>query len=193
MKHSLVLLACTAALVACNKGPDIDVKNASVGEVAEKVRAAAGDSSLVEPGRWETKVTLLDIAMPGMPPQFAERMKQTMAKMQEHSYSICLTEADVKRPKEDFFAGKSNNCRYDHFTMSNGTIDAVMRCSGKSSEDMTMTMKGTYSPTSYEATMAMDGSGPGGQGMKMKSHSESHRVGECKGDEINAKAKEPKQ
>jgi hypothetical protein len=187
MHRHFALAVSLTALAGCNKGPDIHATNASVGEVAEQVRAAAG-GSLVEPGKWETKVTLLDVDMPGMPRQFAERMKQSMAKMQEHSYSSCLTEADVKRPKEDFFAGKNNNCRYDHFTMSNGTIDAVMRCSGKSSESMTMTMKGTYSPTSYEATTAMNVSGPGGQGMKMKSHSESHRVGECTGDELNTKA-----
>ena len=188
MNRTIVLTVGITALAACNKGPDIDVKNASVGEVAEQVRAAGG-SGLVEPGKWETKVTLLDVDMPGMPPQFADRMKQTMAKMQEHSYSSCLTEADVKKPKEDFFAGKNNNCRYDHFTMSGGTIDALMRCEGKSSGTMTMAIKGTYSSTSWDATMAMDVTGgPDGRGMKMKSHSQSHRVGECTADEIKAKA-----
>jgi hypothetical protein len=190
MKRQLILALGLAALTACNKEPDIHATNASVGEVAEQVRDAAG-SHFIEPGRWESKVTVLDIDVPGLPAQFAKGMKLAMEKQQEHGYASCLTEADVKKPKEDFFAGKNNNCRYDHFTMSNGTIDAVMRCTGKSSEIMTMTMKGTYSPTSYEATMAMDVSGgPGGHGMKMRSHSESHRVGECTGDELNAKAKE---
>ena len=52
-----------------------------------------------------------------------------------------------------------------------------------------MTINGNYSRDSYDATMAMDVSGgPGGKGMKMRSRSESHRVGECRGDEINRKA-----
>ena len=58
MKHAVVLIACTAALAACNKGPDINVKNASVGDVAEKVREASAGQTLVEPGRWESKVTV---------------------------------------------------------------------------------------------------------------------------------------
>ena len=186
MKHSLVLIACTATLTACNKGPDINVKNASVGEVAEKVRAATGNESLVEPGKWETKITLLDIDVPGMPPQMAQQMKQTMAKFQEHGYTSCLTEADVQRPKEDFFAGKNRNCRYDHFTMSGGKIDATLHCTGKSS--MTMSINGTYSREAYEATMAMDvAGGPDGKGMKMRSRSVSHRIGQCSADEIKAK------
>ena len=193
MKYSLVLLACTVALGACNKGPEVDVKNASVGEVAEKVREAAGDGNLISPGRWETKVSLLNIEMPGMPPQFAARMKESMSKIQGGTYTTCLTEADVKKPKEDFFAGRSKNCRYDHFTMSGGKIDATLNCTnqgeGGTSSTMTMSVVGTYSSDSYEADMSMDSSGGPRGGMKMKSHTESHRTGECKGDEINQKGR----
>lgn len=186
MRYSLAVLG-VAALAACNKGPEINVKNASVGEVADKVREASSDGSFVDPGRWETKVSLLDIEVPGMPPQMAQQMKQTMGKLQDNTYATCLTDADVKKPKEDFFAGKNHNCRYDHFTMSGGKIDAALKCPGRGSESMAMAITGSYSRDSYEATMAMDVSGgPRGQGMKMRSHSESHRVGACKGDELNS-------
>ena len=187
-----MLIAGIAALAACNKSPDISVKNASVGEVAEKVRDAAGSGGLISPGRWETKVTVLDVEAPGLPPQFAQQMKQTIGKVQGGTIETCLTEADVKKPKEDFFAGRSKNCRYDHFTMSGGAIDAQMNCAAADgSGTMTMTMNGTYSSDSYEATMSMTSSGGGRMGgMKMKSHTESHRVGACKGDEINAKKQE---
>lgn len=192
MKAALLLIAFALPLAACNKGPDINVKNASVGEVAEKVRAAAANESLIEPGRWESKVTLLDMEIPGMPPQMAGRMKETMAKVQGGTIETCLTEADVKRPKEDFFAGRSKNCRYDHFTMSDGKIDAAMSCSAEEGGSMTMTMNGTYSSDQYEATMAMDMAGGHEGGMKMKSHTVSHRVGQCTGDEANAKDQEDK-
>ena len=187
MKTAVWVIASLLTLAACNKGPDVSLKNASGGEVAEKVREAAGDESFVEPGKWQTKITVLDVNIPGMPPQMAQQMKQTMGKMQEHSYESCLTEADVKRPKEDFFAGRNNECRYDHFTMSDGKIDAAMHCAGKPSGAMTMAIKGTYSRDSYEATMAMDVSGGREGGMKMRSHSESHRVGQCTAEEIKAK------
>jgi hypothetical protein len=188
MKTILCVIACALPLAACNKGPEINEKNASVAEVAQKVREAAGTQSMIDPGRWETKVNLLDVDIPGMPPQMATQMKQTMSKMQEHNFASCLTEEDVRRPKEDFFAGNSKDCRYDHFTMSGGKIDAALRCEGKREGGaMTMTINGSYSRDSYEATMAMDVAGGREGGMKMRSHSESHRVGQCKGDEINAK------
>jgi hypothetical protein len=191
MKHAVVLIACVGALAACNKGPEINVKNASAGEVAEKVRQAGGSTGFVDPGKWQTKISLLDIDIPGLPAQAAQQMKQTMAKVQDNSFETCLTEADVKRPKEDFFAGKSNDCRYDHFTMSGGKIDAALKCDAKQSGTMTMAINGTYSRDAYEATMAMEMSGgPGGKGMKMKSHSESRRIGACTGDEINARKQE---
>jgi len=188
MKTILCVIACALPLAACNKGPEINEKNASVAEVAQKVREAAGTQSMIDPGRWETKVNLLDVDIPGMPPQMATQMKQTMSKMQEHNFASCLTEEDVRRPKEDFFAGNSKDCRYDHFTMSGGKIDAALRCEGKREGGaMTMTINGSYSRDSYEATMAMDVADGREGGMKMRSHSESHRVGQCKGDEINAK------
>jgi hypothetical protein len=194
MGRRLVLLTCTAILASCNKGPDINVKNASVGEVAQQVREAAADQSFVEPGKWHSDVTVLDIDVPGLPPQMAQQMKQTMGKMQEHGFDSCLTEADVKRPKEDFFAGDRHNCRYDHFTMSGGKIDAALKCSGRASETMAMTINGSYSRDAYDATMAMDVTGgPGGQGMKMRSRSVAHRVGQCTAEELKAKAEEEKQ
>lgn len=188
MKTIFCVVACALPLAACNKGPQINEKNASVAEVAEKVREAGGTESLIDPGRWETKVSLLDVDIPGMPPQMANQMKQSMSKMQEHNFASCLTEEDVKRPKEDFFAGKGEDCRYDHFTMSGGKIDAALRCEGKREGGaMTMTINGSYSRDNYEATTAMNVSGGREGAMKMRSHSESHRVGQCRGDEINAK------
>jgi hypothetical protein len=188
MKQVACVIASVLCLTACNKGPDINVKNASVGEVAQKVRDASAGQSFVDPGKWQTKVTVLDVDIPGMPPQMAQQMKQSMATMKEHSFDSCLTEADVKRPKEGFFAGNNNNCRYDHFTMSDGKIDAALRCEGKPTGTMTMTINGTYSHDSWEATTAMDVSGGTEGGMKMRSRSESRRVGECTAEEIKARA-----
>jgi len=186
MGRRVVLLACIAALAACDKGPEINVKNASVGEVAEKVRDAQAGGMFIKPGRWESKVSVLDVQMPGMPPQMADRIKQTMATVNERdTTATCVSEADAKKPREDFFAGKSKNCRYDHFTMSGGKIDAAMTCSGERGTSMSMTMTGTYSPDHYEGDMAMDMAGPEGRSMKMKSHSVSNLVGQCRGDEIN--------
>ena len=134
--------------------------------------------SMVRPGLWESKVTVEKFDVPGMPPEMASRMKTMMAENQEHGFKTCLTAEDVKKPKEDFFAGKNNECRYDHFTMGGGKIDAAMHC-GKG---QTMQMAGTYSADSYQMQTSMTASGdksdePGG--MRMQMRVEAHRVGEC--------------
>lgn len=180
MRVAVFLIAAALPLTACNESPQVDERNATAGEVAEKVREAGGDQSLINPGLWQSKVTIEKFDVPGMPPEMVQRMKTMMAERQEHGSETCLTAEDVKRPKEDFFAGKNNECRYDHFKMGGGRIDAAMRC-GKGGETQVMQMAGTYSPDSYQmqTSMRMDaGSGPAA-GMSMTMRIEAQRVGEC--------------
>ena len=177
---AVLLIACILPVAACNRGPQVNEKNASVEEVAQKVRESTGDQAFVRPGLWESKVTIEKFDVPGMPPEMAQRMKTMMAENQEHGFQTCLTPEDVKKPKEDFFAGKNNNCRYEHFTMGGGKIDIAMVCR---QEDMTqnMNVSGSYTPTSYSIDTAMTGTGGHEQGMSMKMHVDSNRVGECTG------------
>jgi hypothetical protein len=180
MKYAVCLIACAGALAGCNKSPEVSARNASVGEVAQKVREAGADQSFVRPGLWQSKVTIDQLDMPGIPAEMAQRMKTMMAEKQEHGFQTCLTAEDVKRPKEDFFAGKNKECRYDHFTMGGGKIDAAMRCGGKDGGSV-MQMAGTYSPDSYQMQTSMSVQPQTGDhgGMSMKMRIEAQRVGEC--------------
>jgi hypothetical protein len=180
MKYVLYVAAGTLALGACNKSPKIDAKNATPAEVAQKVRDTGADQSMVRPGLWQSKVTIEKFDMPGMPPEMAQRMKAMMAENQGHDFETCLTPEDVQKPKEDFFAGKNKECRYDHFTMGRGKIDAVMHC-GKEAGAQTMRMAGTYSPDAYQMQMGtkVDAGGEGAQAMQMQMRVEARRVGEC--------------
>jgi hypothetical protein len=182
MNRTALLIACALPLAACNK-PEVNEKNASVAEVAQKVREAGADASFVRPGLWQSKVTIDDLDIPGMPADMAKRMKTMMAEKQEHGFQTCLTASDVKRPKEDFFAGKNKDCRYDHFTMGGGKIDAAMRCGDKNGASV-MQMAGTYSPDTYQMQTALkvEGSGTEQGGMSMKMRIEAQRVGECTAD-----------
>jgi hypothetical protein len=182
MRYAVCLIACAGALAACNKSPEVSAKNASVAEVAQKVHEAGADQSFVRPGLWQSKVTIDQLDIPGMPADMAQRMKAMMAERQEHGFQTCLTAEDVKRPKEDFFAGKNKECRYDHFTMGGGKIDAAMRCGGKTGASL-MQMAGTYSPDSYQMQTSMKVQGEAGEqgGMSMKMRIEAQRVGECTG------------
>jgi hypothetical protein len=177
----LILSAGAIALPACNKSPEVKAKDASASEVAQKVHDAGADQSMVRPGLWQSKVTIEELDVPGLPPETAQRMKTMMAEKQEHAFQTCLTAEDVKRPKEDFFAGKHNECRYDHFTMGGGKIDAAMRCGGKGASQV-MQMAGTYSPDNYQMQMStrVEAAGKDADaGMAMKMRVEAQRVGEC--------------
>jgi hypothetical protein len=186
MRFAILLAAAALPLAACNKQPQVNEKDASVEEVAQKVRESAGDAAFVRPGLWESKVTIEQFDVPGMPAEMVQRMKTMMAERQEHGFQTCLTAEDVKRPKEDFFAGKNKECRYEHFTMGGGKIDAAMQCGGKEDDGtQVMQMAGTYSPDSYRMQTSMKmNSGAGAEGgMAMTMRIEAQRVGECTGKE----------
>lgn len=169
-------------LAACGGGDTVTAQNASVAEVAEKVKNAdIADESFISPGRWETSMEVQDISIPGMPPEVKQQMQSAMG--QGKSFATCVTPEEAKRPKEDFFAGQdAPNCRYDNFAMGNGRIDLTMTCK-EDAGTRRMAMTGTYGDDAY--TMNMDMSAPGrGGAMTMKATVKGRRVGDCKGDEL---------
>ena len=180
MKHAIYLIAAVTALAACNKGPEVSLKNATGNQVAQAVRQSGVMTSdtMVEPGEWQSKVTVLEMNIPGIPPQFAAKMKQSLAQHQQQASKHCLTKEDVKKPKEDFFAGQDKSCHYAHFTMGGGKIDIQMICNQESSRQTT-NMSGSYTPTSYSMDMSTSATGGEQQGMSMKMHVDSQRIGEC--------------
>jgi hypothetical protein len=178
-----LVLACAVPLAACSSEPDVDMKNASVEEVVDEVAKAGGSDVLLRPGKWQTKVTVQDISIPGMPPEAQAQMKQMFTRQQNVTVDHCVTPEQAKKPGGDFFTGKkAENCRYDRFTMSGGKVDGVMRCTGDQSTEMRMTMSGTYTAESSTAQTEMVVSGGQG-GMTMKARSEAKRIGDCDGTE----------
>src|SRR5947209_8657122 len=103
MKSTLCGAVAVLALAACNKGPTVELKNASGNEVAKAVTQSGvlNGGSMIEPGLWQTKTTFTEMNMPGLPPQYAEQMKRSMAENREKASHHCITEADVKKPKEE--------------------------------------------------------------------------------------------
>lgn len=182
MNRAILLISLALPLAACGSEPDVDVRNASVEEVANEVaNASKGEEFFVRPGKWESSMTFEEISAPNMPPQIAEQMKRSMPDGQK--FESCLTPADARRPSEEFFTGADKSCRYDHFTMGNGKIDAKMRCS-QGDTNQEMEMAGTYSPDSYSMRMTTTMKGmPGPAGdMRMRMRVDAERVGECTDD-----------
>lgn len=187
MTRRLILIACALPLAACNNSPQVNEKNASVAEVAKAVRDSGASDSFVRPGKWQSKVTIEEFDVPGVPPEMQQRMKSSMAQFQGRGFETCLTPEEVKRPKEDFFTGKNERCRYDHFTMGRGRIDALMRCGSPDGSTQVTEMAGSYSPDTYAMHMAMhqEGGEKSSAGMSMKMRVDAQRTGEC-----DAKSKE---
>ncbi|MCX8477713.1 MAG: DUF3617 domain-containing protein [Sphingomonas sp.] len=177
-----LLLLAPLALSACNSGPSVEATNASAKEVAEKIAASGGAISL-SPGRWEGTATITNMEIPGAPPELAAKMKEGFSK--GNSFANCLTPEEAKKPAADFFSGDNKDCRYDHFSMANGRIDAKMQCkSGGMTVDATMV--GQFSSDSFQMTMTSKSAGAPGQPMSahtMTLKMDSRRTGECKGDE----------
>lgn len=176
-----LILSAPLILAACNSSPTVTATNASVQEVSNKVAAASANGQFVSPGRWETTMKIDEMTMPGMPPAMAEKAKARMA--QAKTITSCLTPEEAKAPKGNFF-GAQRDCKYDHYTMAGGSIDAKMVCN-VGGQTRTMTLVGTYSPDSYHMTVNSTGSaapGPMG-GMSVKMTMDAKRTGECTGKE----------
>jgi hypothetical protein len=182
MRPAVVLAAMTLGLLlaACDREPKVDMKDASVEDVARKVEKARGSEMIVLPGKWVQDVTMETFEIPGMPASAQASVRETM-KSHASGHEICLTDADTKRPSEDFFAGKDSNCRYERFTMRGGKIDGVMRCEERGMTQ-TMELKGDYAPDHYAMRMDMrtDGGPAGAMGkMHMVMRVDAKRVGDC--------------
>jgi hypothetical protein len=176
MKRAMLMLPLLIA--GCRNEPEVQADNASVAEVAQKVREAGGSDAFVRAGKWQSQVRITSFEMPGAPPELASAMKSMHQKTQVAT--TCLTSEQASRPKEDFFAGAGKDCRYHHFDMSGGKIDAMMQCTQQGMAQ-TMIMKGTYGPDDYRMQMSVKadpGVGPQG-GMVMNMEVDANRVGEC--------------
>lgn len=171
-------LAGVLALAGCNRAPTVTATNEKPSAVASKVAAASAQSgpARFEPGQWETRVAIARMDLPGLPPEAQKMMQQSLGK--PRTVSSCLTPEQAARPDSKFFGQADKACTYDHFTMGDGRIDATITCTTPAGRQ-TMTMAGTYAPDSYDATMQMQGEGPGGRSMSMDMTISSHRVGAC--------------
>ena len=127
MRRAILLLSLAVPLAACGSKPRGRREECKRrGGRAEGRARRSSDEGFVQPGKWQSTVKIDKMDMPGMPPEVRAQMKEMMAR--GHTpVENCLTPEEVKQPKEDFFAG-NENCRYDHFTMGGGKIDAEMHC-----------------------------------------------------------------
>lgn len=188
----LALLASAAlGLCACNKGPEVDLTNATPAEVAKAMKESGATRAMVRPGKWSSTVAILEMNSPGMPPEMQAMMQQRIGKPQ--TVEACLTADQVDNP-ERMLGQIPASCKYDRYVMGNGKMDGKLRCDTNGLKQE-MSVVGTYSKDQYSITIdnktsvpagALPGGQPGTMSMKMKV--DSKRLGECDGTEIKPPA-----
>ena len=132
---------------------------------------AATSSLPIQPGKWQSTVTILDMQSPRMPPGVG-------AAMRAHPTTVtaCVTAAQAADGPRAVLQGSNGKCRYTSFNATGGRLSAVMVCNFGSGT-MTVTSNGTSSAT----TMDVSGSSvtTGRMQMTSKSRTSSRRVGPC--------------
>jgi hypothetical protein len=177
--RSLVVLPLLAAftLAACQQEEAVVAENESVESVSKKVAAA---NIKPQPGRWESTMKFGKMDIPNLPAEAKAAMQKQLGAGQ--TFTSCLTPEEAERPDTDFFQKGAEGCKYDHFAMAGGRIDAAMVCKEQGTE-MKMTMAGTYSQTSYDIRVQSQGEMQPGMPMSMDMSISSRRVGDCTGKE----------
>lgn len=190
MRKLIIAGAASALLTACGGGADDagggDANGAesaggsgtvegdlSLGEVAERAREG---TVRPQPGQYRAQVELVDLDIPGAPPQAKEMMRSSMASTNE----FCLTEEDVEEGFRQLASQpQGGDCSFSKFDVDGGAIDAMMQCTNPGGGTVDITMQGTGAETSSEFTMTMSGNlgGTGEGSMTMVQTSE--RIGDC--------------
>lgn len=174
--HILPLTVLSIAISACGGSPTENEAGEplSMEEVAER---AQNSSIKPEPGKYSVSMEVLEVSIPGAPPEVAEMMRGTMS---GQTQEYCMTQADVDKGFEEMARqGQDENCTFERFDIDGGDIDAKMSCDIPGQGTMTMTMDGAATPTSSVMEMTMQGNmaGIGDSTIKMKA---SHqRIGDC--------------
>lgn len=179
LRRSACLSAAALALLslgACKK-EGVVAKDESVESVAKKVAASEVKP---RPGRWESSMKLARMDMPGMPPQMKEAMSKRMGTAQ--TFATCLTPEEAAKPEAGFFQKGASGCKYDHFVMSGGRIDAAMTCE-RQGRGMKATMQGSYGEDVYDITVKSQTEMQPGVPMAMEMSIASRRTGDCNGTE----------
>lgn len=170
MKTHLILSAAVLVLAACGKSGGGNESSAAGGG-----GSASASGVNLQPGEWEMKTEVVNVAAEGLPAGIAEGMKAQASS----TTKTCMTPEEAKGPKGDIFAGKDSNCKSENFSWSGGTIKGKTVCTGQGGAGRTeMEMDGKYSAQSIDMTMKSK-TDLAGKAMTMEMRVSGRRVGEC--------------
>ncbi|MBR0553360.1 DUF3617 domain-containing protein [Stakelama marina] len=179
MKRSMLLVTGAATLLAgCGGSDDFSAKNASVADVASKTKQMQRQ----EPGEWETTTQITALDNPDIP-KGSPTAKLMMEQLgQKQTQKTCVTRPSTARPVFAQAVDPTGQCRYDHISLKQGHIDALLACPAPDGGGtVEMRHRGTFTPKSFdvEATMTRKDSN-GGRAGTMTMRITAKRIGDCK-------------
>lgn len=180
--HAIMFaIASTLSLAACGQG-DVDLKNASVEDVAK----ATANAQTLTPGQWSMTTEVVSVDLPGLPGQ-AAAMKDQMTKALVGRQTVsenCVTPEQAKTPPAELLAGgDAGDCRFEKYAMSSGKMDAALACKPPAGGEMKMKMTGLFGGDDFALDTTMQVAAPGmpdGKTMTIKTKMTGKRSGECK-------------
>jgi len=132
---------------------------------------AATSSLPIQPGKWQSTVTILDMQSPRMPPGVGAAMRAHPTVV-----TACVTAAQAADGPRSVLQNSNGRCHYTTFNATGGRLNAVMVCAFAQGT-MTVTSNGTYTAT----TMDLSGSSvtTGRMQMTTRTHTSGRRLGAC--------------
>ena len=167
-------------LAACNQAPasapEAQASAAAPAPVGTPVdRPSATRQDVLTPGQWELAQVTRSISGGNVTPEMrAALVGKTVA------YDACIPADEAAAPDANFFAGGSTNeCKYTDHDWANGKLSATIACNATPGT-ITMTMAGTYDPTTMVADATMVRTGAESGDITQKVQLKARRLGACR-------------
>jgi len=162
-------------LAACGSGQEPAATDAVP---AEQVAAQVQGAIKPLPGKYTSRMELVDFSMPGMPEALKAQMKAAFESGLSQGNEFCMT-AEQADPREMLQGMAESKCSFGRFNIAGGRVDAEMNCTGDDGVASKVQMQGQMAAESSDMTMAMERPMEGLGTISMKMRVQSQRVGAC--------------
>lgn len=136
---------------------------------------AAAPAPPLAPGLWEETLVFALDSVNGSE-QMAQHMASALPNPQPQR--ACYTDADLAQPQTLFLAGAEQACRFNHFTMNGGRIEAAGECSDGHGQTMKVSGTGTYTAAGYDFSFTGTGQ-TGNLALAFRGRDSGRRIGAC--------------
>ncbi|MEO0906164.1 MAG: DUF3617 domain-containing protein [Pseudomonadota bacterium] len=171
-------LSSALALAACGGGGPTDADGdgeITMDEMRAEV-ASAGSALRPEAGKYAVTMTMVNVDIPGAPPE----MVDAMGSMMNTSTEFCLSEEDASKGFEEALSeGQDDSCTIERFDLDGGKIDMAMTCTPQEGGTMQVAMTGDVSPTRTAINVVTKGNLPPMGEANIEMNMVQERIGDC--------------